>query len=159
MKEENNFSIQGIEGNILYRYIDNNGRKGKIHFSRSPLTPLAFEQVDGKTYVILDNRHVVINSMEEMDSINNALNNYKKSFKMLQETPSKYIAENNPDLYIKVIDAISEALSVTRRNKNNALEVYSRLNFLVNKELRINAAVRRQKLTMALEAQKLKEKE
>lgn len=160
MENENKFLIKNVIGKKIYRYVDSNGVKGRVHISKSPLTPLKCFTENGRTYVKLDYHQVPINNMEELDSINNALNNHGKSLQKLIETPSSVIADTNPDLYLKIIDAIRESLiHVKIKNKRDSLEVYACLSYLVKKETKIKAQMRKNKIRNAENIKHMQEKE
>lgn len=142
MEKQNEFSVKKIIGEKIYRYVDNNGQKGRVHVSTTFMTPLECENQDGKNSIRVGFKHIIINNMEELDSINNALNNPKKTIQMIERTPSVFIAETNPDLYLKIIDAIRESLIYGVRGKKDGLEMYAILSFLVNKEAKIKAKMR-----------------
>lgn len=125
MKNMSQFSIQKIVGSKIYRYVDGNGVKGRVHFSNSDFTPVVCStNKHGKTVAVIDDETFVINNLQELDAINNALNNYKKSLKMILSTPSKVIAETNPDFYLKVLEAIQ--IAVLRESSKKKTHLSSR---------------------------------
>lgn len=111
MENNNQFSISQILGSKIYRYVDGNGVKGKIHFSTTKLTPIeVYSDENGKSYVFVDGEPVEVKSMEELDSINNAFNNHTKSLDKIMPIPSAKIAQTNPELYLKTLEAIRYAI-------------------------------------------------
>lgn len=157
MDNKTNFSIQKIIGSKIYRYIDNHGNKGRIHFSRSPLTPVICRtKLSGATYLDIAGEKIIVSSLSELDAINNALNNYRKSLKMVFSTPSKEIAKTNPELYIKVLDAARIAVceESDRRAKNpirpltenEGLQLYATLDDISKKTFKIKRATLRERL-------------
>lgn len=110
MENKNQFYVSQILGGKIYRYVDGNGTKGRVHISSNKITPLECNvDENGQSFIVLDGDTYNINSMQDLDSINNALNNYKKSLKKILSTPSDVIAKNDPDLYLKTLEAIRYA--------------------------------------------------
>lgn len=106
------FSIKKIYGspNTIYRFVDNNNNMGRTHFSHSKYTPLSCEMDEKGAYVELCNRKFYINSLQELDAINNALNNYKKSRRALINNQEYFYAEENREHTLPIIYAIRQAI-------------------------------------------------
>lgn len=151
MEKNKQFTLCNIIGKKIYRYIDSNGQSGRIHFSRSPLTPVKCNTVsNGSTFIVLDGNSVKINNMQEIDAINNALNNFNKSLKWILSIPSEVIAKTNPELYLKVLSAIREAVTnsdyipnkkFTSKKQYLSSERYEILSLITKKEIRIQEEV------------------
>lgn len=106
------FSIKKIYGspNTIYRFVDNNNNMGRTHFSHSKYTPLSCQMDEKGAYVELCNRKFYINSLQELDAINNALNNYKKSRRALINNQEYFYAEENRESALQIVYAIRQAI-------------------------------------------------
>lgn len=134
------FSVTKI-GSKIYRYIDINGKKGCFHLSKNDLTPVEQLQAGDKVYVFLDGHYYRVNNIQELDAIDNALNNYKKSLIKVLQTPSKVIAQTNPELYQKVLFAVRTAIYYEAQStpmKKGGNSVYEELDLIVKKLDKIN---------------------
>lgn len=154
MENKNQFYVSQILGGKIYRYVDGNGTKGRVHISSNKITPLQCKvDKNGQSFVVLDGITYEINSMQELDSINSALNNYRKSLNKIMSIPSEKIAKNNPDLYIKTLEAIIYAVTIEGNEKYgkisnifkqssiyNQMNSYSAIDACVKKMARIASA-------------------
>lgn len=137
MKE--NYIIQTLAGGKIYRYVDKDGKRGKTHLSRSTLTPLPVYTDDkNSSYVVLGGEKLQICSLLDLDSINNALNNYEKSLKFIMQTPSEKIAQGNPELYLKTLHAIRTAAIIAPKTKRDRVKSYEISFEVAQKEHKIN---------------------
>lgn len=142
---EEDYVIQTLAGGKIYRYVNKDGKRGKTHVSRSKLTPLPVYLDDDKsTYVVLGGEKVKICSLTDLDSINNALNNYKKSLDFIMQIPSEKIAQDNTDLYLKTLQAIRTAAILTPKNKSNKAESYEVSFEVAQKEHKIRQHILKQ---------------
>ena len=132
-------------GSRVYRYIDSEGKKGNWHFAKNELTPVKQIVSDNKTYVDIDGQYFEINNMQELDIIDNALNNHEKYLQKVLQTPSSVIAQNNPELYKKVLFAVRTSAIFnsdpyrTKRAKVNG--IYEELDLIAKKLNKIDREV------------------
>lgn len=108
------FSIKRVAGNKnrvgIYKFIDNNNNLGRAHVKRSKYTPFVCQMDEKGAYVELCNRKFYINSLQELDAINNALNNYKRSTNALMKNMPYFFAEENRESALQIIYAIRQAI-------------------------------------------------
>lgn len=143
MKED--YVIQTLAGGKIYRYVNKDGKRGKTHVSRSPITPLPVYMDDNNTtYVVVGGEKVKICSLTDLDSINNALNNYKKSLNFIMQIPSEKIAQGNPDLYLKTLHAIRTAAILAPKTKRNKTKSYEVSFEVAQKEHKIRQHIQKQ---------------
>lgn len=108
------FSIKRVAGNKnrvgIYKFLDNNNNLGRAHVKRSKYTPFVCQMDEKGAYVELCNRKFYINSLQELDAINNALNNYKRSTRALMKNMPYFFAEENRESALQIIYAIRQAV-------------------------------------------------
>lgn len=132
-------------GSKVYRYVDSNGKKGHLHFAKRGLTPVEQIISDDKTYVNLDGQNFEINSMQELDIIDDALNNYDVYLQKVLQTPSRVIAKTDPDFYKKILYAVRSSAIFnsdpyrTKRAKVNG--IYEELDLIAKKLNKIDREV------------------
>lgn len=142
-------------GSRVYRYIDSKGKKGSWHFAKNELTPVRQIVSDDKTYVNLDGQYFEINNMQELDIIDNALNNHEKYLQKVLQTPSSVIAQNNPDLYKKVLFAVRSSAIFnsdpyrTKRAKVNG--IYEELDLIAKKLNKIDREIAKSKSSKTIQ--------
>ncbi len=132
-------------GSKVYRYVDSDGKKGHIHFAKRGLTPVEQVVSGDKTYVNLDGQNFEINSMQELDIIDDALNNYDVYLQKVLQTPSRVIAKTDPNFYKKILYAVRSSVvfhsDPYRSGKSNVNSVYEELDLIVKKLIKIDREV------------------